>query len=82
MINNNTLKVTAQGVTFSGQGTGGRPIRVFLFPSKGTYSSILKCGDEKELTSELVPNRILYFKLKNNQEITISNDIFGRMKVL
>ena len=76
-------RVTSTGVTFKGKGAN-ESLRVYLYPCKGEWSATLKNNVEggKTVESKLNTDRILYFRLKSSQYLTIKCSTNGMMKVL
>lgn len=77
-------KVTDSGVTFQGRGAN-ESLRIYLYPATndGEWTSILhNTMEDTTVTSSLYTGRILYFRLKSTQQLTIKCSTFGKLKVL
>lgn len=77
------LKLTSLGRDFMGEDLKGKPLRVFLLPSKGTYQAkITNRETGSEISSDLPSGRPLYFRLKSCQTLHLSNTTYGFAKLL
>lgn len=80
-------KVNSTGVTFQGRGAN-ESLRIYLYPpaKDGKWTSILNSKldeeEERSLEAEVESGRILYFRLKSSQSLTIKCSTVGRMKIL
>ena len=79
------FKVTTSGVKFEGKGTHGSPFRIYLFESQTPYT--IKIEDVKEACDILKfesasTDTVLYYRLKDTHELTVTNSKVGRMKLL
>lgn len=79
------FKTTKDGVKFQGKGTHGTPFRIYLYESQTPYK--ISVDDIKEdcnvLTySKAQVGKVLYYRLKDTQELTVSNLKVGRFRLL
>ena len=85
MEQDNVFKVTGEkDLIISGEGTRGKPIRVFLLYSETPYTIVIKDTEINENISSYEnckQNTILYYRLRNNNILKIKN-VFGRVKIL
>lgn len=77
-------RVTSTGITFQGKGSN-ESVKVYLYPASdcGEWSSTLyNSVDDSSISSLLNTERILYFRLKSTQKLTIKCSTVGKLKVL
>ena len=85
MRNNNLLTTDKHhNVEINGEGTKGRPIRVYLMNSEEPYSISVfdnETGEKILNYDNCETNRILYYRLKSTQKLIIKNKV-GKLKLL
>jgi hypothetical protein len=82
--NNFLIATKNKSVEISGEGTRGRPIRVYLMYSENPFTINIFDNEtnEKIMSYEnCKTNRILYYRLKSNHKLVIKNK-YGRVRIL
>ena len=79
------FKVTKDGVSLSGYGMKGRPYKIYLTTSPGEYRVVILDSETNEIVlenSKVKINSILYYRLKECQELVITNDKIGGVRIV
>ena len=84
MTNCNFIRINQQGLTLEGKGTKGRPFRLYLEPSDTPYFILISDEEGNEVLNyqDCRTGSMLYYRLKDYYNLTVSNLGTGRVKLL